>query len=111
MAIQELRARDDGFMAVPANGDRSFEEVVVTGPVAAGEMLKLVAGEYVAIVAGDTPEAIARFYQADTVTSSATILKRDATVKAGDLTYPAGATPVQIDAINSALVDLGIILR
>ncbi len=111
MAPIVMKPRKFGFIASCANGNRSFATGNVAGAIQPGTMIRDNAGTWQAIAAAETPEAILCEGVLAGETAARTLLIRDAEVVKDELTYPAGATPAQITAINAALAALGIITR
>jgi len=99
----DWRSRDEVVtLTVPATGVASGTIVaisaagVATVEPAAGEEAGIVFAPFPADQAGDYP---------------ATVIRRDAEVKASELTYLSTADAVAIEATNAVLAGLGIIVR
>ncbi len=119
---------DLAFLLMPANGDRSFEQIIIaasTTPYESGTILSLGEdGIYAALTAADLVPAEEGadvtlslailgnrtvFHADDELTEApALAVVRDATVKSFELELPAGVT---LDAIQPFLEKQGLILR
>lgn len=113
------------FLISEANNYRSREEITLipgTAGLPAGQLLGIVtaSGSYAIYAPGasDGTETVAgvlifpaeaQAQASDTIAAS--VIRRDAEVVGGDLTYSAGADAAAITTANAGLAALGIIVR
>ncbi len=114
MTISNMGPRDLDFLISEANGNYSREEATATGGadgITSGMLVFDNGGTWEQVAAAGTPEGIAGASVAATETGKILVIVRQAEIQKAELVYPTGATQPEIDALDTALAGLGMVLR